>query len=166
MTDRRSVHEATDAAEMLAPMSVRRLGPADVTRLHGLNALFGDAFDDPGTYQGAPPTDTYLTELLAKENVLVLVAIAGTAVVGGLVAYEFEKFEQRRREFYIYDLAVASEYRRRGVATTLIGHLKEIALERGVWAVFVQADHGDEPAIALYESLGVRQEVLHFDINL
>jgi aminoglycoside 3-N-acetyltransferase I len=30
--------------------------------------------------------------------------------------------------------------------------------------IFVQADHGDDPAIALYERLGVREEVLHFDI--
>jgi aminoglycoside 3-N-acetyltransferase I len=28
----------------------------------------------------------------------------------------------------------------------------------------VQADHGDDPAIALYEKLGVREDVLHFDI--
>jgi len=30
--------------------------------------------------------------------------------------------------------------------------------------VYVQADHGDDPAIALYAKLGVREEVLHFDI--
>jgi aminoglycoside 3-N-acetyltransferase I len=30
--------------------------------------------------------------------------------------------------------------------------------------MFVQADRGDAPAIALYESLGTREEVLHFDI--
>jgi aminoglycoside 3-N-acetyltransferase I len=28
----------------------------------------------------------------------------------------------------------------------------------------VQADAGDGPALALYESLGTREEVLHFDI--
>jgi aminoglycoside 3-N-acetyltransferase I len=30
--------------------------------------------------------------------------------------------------------------------------------------MFVQADMGDEPAIALYSKLGVREDVLHFDI--
>ena len=30
--------------------------------------------------------------------------------------------------------------------------------------VYVQADYGDEPAIALYEKLGIREDVLHFDI--
>jgi aminoglycoside 3-N-acetyltransferase I len=28
----------------------------------------------------------------------------------------------------------------------------------------VQADHGDDPAIALYTKLGTREDVLHFDI--
>ena len=32
------------------------------------------------------------------------------------------------------------------------------------WVIYVQADYGDDPAIALYEKLGVREEVLHFDI--
>jgi aminoglycoside 3-N-acetyltransferase I len=28
------------------------------------------------------------------------------------------------------------------------------------------ADYGDEPAIALYEKVGTREEVLHFDIEV
>jgi aminoglycoside 3-N-acetyltransferase I len=44
--------------------------------------------------------------------------------------------------------------------------LREIAARRGAWVIFVQADHGDDPAIALYEKLGTREEVLHFDIGL
>ena len=32
--------------------------------------------------------------------------------------------------------------------------------------VYVQADYGDEPAIALYDKLGTREEVLHFDIDV
>jgi aminoglycoside 3-N-acetyltransferase I len=30
--------------------------------------------------------------------------------------------------------------------------------------VYVQADRGDAPAIALYSKLGVQEQVLHFDI--
>jgi aminoglycoside 3-N-acetyltransferase I len=30
--------------------------------------------------------------------------------------------------------------------------------------IYVQADHGDDPAIALYSGLGRREDVLHFDI--
>ena len=88
-----------------------------------------------------------------------------TALVGGLAAYMLPKFEQARSEFYIYDLAVDERYRRQGVATALIGELQRLAARRGIYVIFVQADHGDDPAIALYTKLGVREDVLHFDIE-
>jgi aminoglycoside 3-N-acetyltransferase I len=146
--------------------AIRRLGPCEVPLLRKLNALFGEAFGDPETYGGEPPGDSYLQALLAKEHVVALVALADQEVLGGLVAYELEKLERARREMYIYDLAVAEEHRRQGVATALIGHLREIAARRGAWVVYVQADYGDEPAIALYAKLGMREEVLHFDIGV
>jgi aminoglycoside 3-N-acetyltransferase I len=102
--------------------------------------------------------------LLEREDFIPLVAVADGKVVGGLVAYVLQKFEQERSEIYIYDLAVDEEYRRRGIATGLINKLREIARERGAWVIYVQADHGDDPAIKLYESLGTREDVLHFDI--
>jgi aminoglycoside 3-N-acetyltransferase I len=148
------------------PFTLRRLMPADVGLLRKLNALFGDAFADPETYGGEAPSEIYLEGLLAKEHVVALVALEGEEVLGGLVAYELDKFERARRELYIYDLAVSAEHRRKGVATALIKHLQEIAARRGVWVIYVQADYGDDPAIALYERLGVREEVLHFDIRV
>jgi aminoglycoside 3-N-acetyltransferase I len=150
---------------MSEPFEITRLTSADVPHLRQLNALFGDAFADPLSYAAAPPADAWLEDLLAKPHVIALVALQNGAVVGGLVAYELDKFEQARREIYIYDLAVAEAHRRRGMATALIRRLRVIASERGAWVVYVQADHGDDPAIALYESMGVRKEVLHLDIR-
>ncbi len=146
--------------------TVRRLTPGDVALLHALNAVFGEAFGEHETYGAEPPSDAYLRALLGKEHVIALVALVAEQVVGGLVAYELDKFERARREVYIYDLAVAEPHRRRGVATALIERLREIAVERGAWVVYVQADYGDEPALALYEKLGTREEVLHFDIKI
>jgi aminoglycoside 3-N-acetyltransferase I len=146
--------------------TICRLTIAGVPLLRALNALFGRAFGDPETYGAAPPTDTYLETMLGKEHVIALVALEGAEVLGGLVAYELDKLERMRREIYIYDLAVAEAQRRKGIATALIERLREIAAERGAWVVYVQADHGDDPAIALYEKLGVREEVLHFDITV
>jgi aminoglycoside 3-N-acetyltransferase I len=144
--------------------TVRRLEPGDAALLRALNAVFGRAFGEPETYGAEPPSDAYLRALLGREHVIALAALVGEEIVGGLVAYELDKFERARREIYIYDLAVAEPHRRRGVATALIERLRRIAGERGAWVVYVQADPGDEPAIALYEKLGTREEVLHFDI--
>jgi aminoglycoside 3-N-acetyltransferase I len=147
-----------------APIALRRLKPSDIPLLRGLNAMFGRAFADPDAYGGEPPDDDHVRNLLAKEHVVALAALAGEEVVGGLVAYELDKLERARREFYIYDLAVAEEHRRQGIATALIGNLREIAAQRGAWVIYVQADYGDDPAIALYEKLGAREDVMHFDI--
>jgi len=146
--------------------SVRRLGPGDLTPFRKLNAMFGVAFEDAHAYGGAPPSDAYLDGLLAKDHIVPLVAMEGEDVIGGLVAYELDKFEQQRREVYIYDLAVAEAHRRHGIATALINALRQISAERGAYVIFVQADHGDDPAIALYTKLGTREDVMHFDISV
>ena len=149
---------------MQASVEVLRLTPAEVPVLEELNALFGRAFAEPETYGAKPPGRPYLEALLGKEHIIVLVACLRGAVVGGLVAYELDKFEQARREIYIYDLAVAEDHRRRGTATALIQRLQHIAEKRQVWTIFVQADYGDDPAIRLYQTLGSREDVIHFDI--
>jgi hypothetical protein len=66
-----------------------------------------------------------------------------------------------QREYYIYHLAVSAEHRRHRVATALMGYLREIAARRGGWVIYVQANHGDDEAIALYEKHGARHQALH-----
>lgn len=143
---------------------IQHLHPADAHRVRELNALFAEAFEDRAAYQSAPPGEAYLHRVLAQDHVIVLVATAHERMVGALVAYELPKLEQARSEVYLYDLAVAAAHRRRGVATGLIDRLRDIASQRGAWVVFVQADPGDGPATALYQKLGEREEVLHFDL--
>lgn len=147
-----------------SPFTISRLSPADLPRMDALLDVFATAFDDPQTYGARRPRPDYLRQLLASDTFIALVALRGEEVVGGLAAYELRKFEQERSEIYIYDLAVAAEHRRKGVAESLIRELGTIASARGAWVIFVQADYGDDPAIALYTKLGVREEVMHFDI--
>jgi aminoglycoside 3-N-acetyltransferase I len=137
---------------------------ADRPLLKELLTVFGEAFEEPETYRGAVPSDAYLESLLRRDNFIPLVAIVDGAVVGGLAAYVLDKFEQERKEIYIYDLAVREDHRRKKIATGLINKLREIAKDLGAWVIFVQADPGDDPAIKLYESLGTREDVHHFDI--
>jgi aminoglycoside 3-N-acetyltransferase I len=147
---------------------VHRLGPDDLALLRQLNALFAEAFGDGQSYLSAPPDEAYVRRTLAQEQVIALVAIdAGDGSLnGGLVAYELHKLEQARSEIYLYDLAVGESRRRQGIATRLIEQLCFIARERGAWAVYVQADHGDDAAVALYSKLGVREDVMHFGLRM
>ncbi len=145
-------------------LTIRRLGPADVEAARDLNALYADAFEDADTYRRDTPDEVWLARQLAKDATILLVAEIEGSIVGGLTAYELAKLEAARSEIYLYDLAIAGAHRRRGVATALIAELQHIAAETGARAVFVQADYADPPAIALYTKLGVREEVLHFDL--
>lgn len=146
--------------------SCAQLASQDLTRFRQLMGVFSKAFEDPEAYAGAPPSDAYLQRLLSKPTVIALAAEAEGAVVGGLVAYVLEKFERERSEIYIYDLAVLASHRRQGIARDLILLLKRIAQDVGAYVIYVQADLGDDPAIQLYTSLGTREDVLHFDIEV
>jgi len=143
---------------------IHRIAPDEVAMMEELLTLFGEVFEDTETYGRHRPEATYLRELLGGESFIALAALRDGEVVGGLAAYELRKFEQPRSEIYIYDLAVAVPHRRQGVATALIEALRSLAAARGAWVIFVQADHVDAPAVALYTRLGVREDVLHFDI--
>jgi len=147
-----------------AEFTVRKLQPCDVTLMNAMMTVFGEAFDEADTYTGARPSERYLEHLLGGPYLIALAALKRSVVVGGLVAYELQKFEQERREIYIYDVAVAEAHRRQGIATALIEELKALAAERNAYAIFVQADLADAPAIALYAKLGTRAGVSHFDI--
>lgn len=146
------------------PFNIVRLTPSEIALAREMNAMFAHAFEDAESYSSAAPDDAYLRGLLAQLGTIALVAVGSGAVIGGLTAYTLPKFEQARSEVYIYDLAVAADWRRRGVAKALITAVQAIAHGNGAWVVFVQADYGDEPAIALYTKLGIREDVMHFDL--
>jgi aminoglycoside 3-N-acetyltransferase I len=145
-------------------ISIRQLSADDLPLMESLLTTFGEAFNEVDTYCSSRPSAAYLRRLFSSDYFIALAALKNGSVVGGIAAYELQKFEQERSEIYIYDLAVAAAHRRQGIATALIQELKKIAVARAAYVIFVQADVGDEPAIALYTKLGAREEVLHFDI--
>jgi aminoglycoside 3-N-acetyltransferase I len=145
---------------------VRLLAAGDADLFQQMLDVFADAFEDPQAYSSARPSQAYIERLLSSDTFIALAAVREGKVIGALAAYELRKFEQERSEIYIYDLAVAESERRKGAATALIKRLQELGTERGAYVVYVQADYGDDPAIALYTKLGSREDVMHFDIPI
>ena len=141
---------------------IQRVSADDIPMMRALLAMLGKAFGEMDTYTGAQPDDQYLHRLLSSGQFIALAALARGEVVGGLAAYELQKFEQARSEIYIYD------WRRRHCADADCQRphhtLRTIARERGAWVIYVQADPPDAPAMALYSALGTREDVCHFDI--
>ncbi len=150
---------------MSADIAIARLGQADIGQVREWLRMFGQAFAEPDVYGANQPDSRYLGDLLGRNDFIALAAVDGGMVVGGIAAYVLPKFEQARSEIYLYDLAVAETHRRRGIATALIERLKAEARAAGAYVLFVQADPPDAPAVALYEKLGRREDVLHFDID-
>lgn len=148
------------------PFEIERLSSRQIAEMREALRVFADSFEEEENFFSAPPGDAYLRRLLSDGRFVLLAAKSDGKVVGALSAYELMKYEQERSEFYIYDLAVAKPFRRRGIARSLIEALKPIARDAGAWVVFVQADREDEPAVALYRSMGVEEQPLHFDFAL
>jgi aminoglycoside 3-N-acetyltransferase I len=145
-------------------VNIHQIQPDEIALMEAMLTTFGEVFDEVETYSGKRPGAAYLRRLLDRDYFIAIAALQDGEVVGGIAAYELIKFEQERSEIYIYDLAVAATHRRKGIATALIQETQKIAKVRGAYVVFVQADIQDEPAIALYTKLGIREDVLHFDI--
>ncbi|NNU16547.1 GNAT family N-acetyltransferase [Parvularcula sp. ZS-1/3] len=145
-------------------LSVRRLGEGDIGAYRALIEVYRIAFEDDGNYPPGGVSEAWIAERLRDPGLIMMVAEKDGAIIGGLSAYILQKFELERSEVYIYDLAVLDAFRRQGAATALIEGLKPVARAAGAWVIYVQADYEDPPAIALYTRLGVREDVLHFDI--
>lgn len=143
---------------------IRRLRQGDLLGYRAMNMLFADVFDDRDSYARNPPPDSWAERLLRRDDLILLLAETDETPVGALAAYVLDKFEQARREIYIYDLGVAEDRRRQGIATALIAETQALAHDIGAWVVYVQADPPDEPAVQLYAGLGTREDVFHFDM--
>ena len=152
--------------EEYSTMEIYKLSTSKIKDFRQLIELFGESFDQKDVYDNNSLSDEFLKSFLQNKNHIIYVANLENTIAGGLVAYVLEKFEKNRKEIYIYDLAVKEEYRRRKIATNLINELRHYSKSIGAYVIFVQADYEDDPAIKLYESLGKKEEVLHFDIDL
>ncbi|KUN83369.1 GNAT family acetyltransferase [Streptomyces bungoensis] len=61
-------------------------------------------------------------------------------------------------EMFLYELAVAEPYRRRGIGRALVERLAAVARERGCHGMWVAVDTGNDAALAAYRSAGGKGE--------
>ncbi|MGY6647578.1 GNAT family N-acetyltransferase [Wenyingzhuangia sp. IMCC45574] len=125
--------------------------------------LMNEVFEEPNKVA----TERHLKKLLNKTDFYAFVAIKENKVVGGLTAYELEKYNTDKSELYIYDIAVKVEFQNQGVGKKLINHLKDYSKNNGIETIFVEAHSGDEQAVKFYEStFGKSEKVAHFNFEI
>jgi ribosomal protein S18 acetylase RimI-like enzyme len=122
-------------------VTVRQLGPGD----EGVVERLADH---------APPARA--AELLADERTILLAAFEGEEPqpIGFVLAYELLRRHGDPSQLFVYEVGVAPEARRRGVATELLRELRRIARTRGIRRGFVLTNEANEAAMSLYRSLG------------
>ena len=122
-------------------MKVRRLGPGDEAVVIALA-------------ERTPPTHDHAAEFLADERMVFLSAFENEEPVGFLFGYELLRRHGDPKIFFVYEVDVRAEHRRRGVASELFRELARVARERGTPRAFVLTAESNEPAMRLYESVG------------
>src|SRR5690349_4823852 len=104
---------------LVSVTTVRRLGPGDedvVARLA----------------ERAPQS-----ALLAADSTIFLAAFEGDEPIGFVLAYELARRHGDEAMLLVYELGVDDAHRRRGVATSLLHELAQIARERRIGEGFV-----------------------------
>ena len=141
-----------------------RLETGDLKRLTELIRVYEDVFEMENFIL---PDARYLQSLLEKETVIFYAALIDEKVVGGLTAHVLPSTYFPSSEVYIYDLAVLTEFQRKGIGRRLIESLKEYCANLGMKEVFVQADLVDQHALDFYQATGgIAESVVHFSYAL
>ncbi len=130
------------ASERVAPPDIRRIEPGDAADV----LAAADLFD-------AAPRPEWTERFLAEPGHHLLIAyVAG--VPAGFVTGVETTHPDKGTEMFLYELGVAAAYRRRGIGRGLVAALRQVAVARGCYGMWVAIPAGDEPAEATYRSAG------------
>ena len=146
---------------MAENLVIKKLGTDDLELARDFFLFFKD---DEGKEKPTALSDTYLANLLGKDDFHVFVAFAGDRFAGGLTAFELLKYNAEAAEMFLYEIGVEPEYQRHGIATRLIESLKAVCVEKGIREMFVLTEPDNEPAQALYRKTGGQgSDFVNFD---
>ena len=139
-------------------VNIRRAEPTDLKTIIDFNQRL--AIESEGVQLDAERLRTGVTaQLNDSSRGFYLIAEADGRVVGQL-ALTFEWSDWRNATFWwLQNVYVAPEYRRRGVLTALYARVRELAAEQGVCGVRLYVEHENHAAQAAYRELGLSPAV-------
>lgn len=145
-------------------MRVRRAALADVPRLVPL-------FDQYRQFHGKPSdldlSRQFLTDRIARDESIVLLAEAGEADVRGFVQL-FPSFSSVRaaRVYILNDVFVVPAARRGGVGSALVREAARVAREAGAVKIKISTAIANAPAQRLYEREGWQRDDEFYEYGL
>jgi ribosomal protein S18 acetylase RimI-like enzyme len=127
-------------------MRLERLGPGDEAKVLEASELLDDAarldatrrfLDEPGHH--------------------LLVAYVDDAPVGFVSGVELTH-PDKGTEMFLYELAVAEPFQRRGIGGALVAELARIGRRAGCYGMWVLTDDANAAALATYQSTGASRD--------
>lgn len=98
-----------------------------------------------------------------RPDSIVLKAVDGEQIIGFLMARIIPGVTEKD-EAEIYNIAVLSTYRRRGIANAIFAHFSNILQEKGVTGIWLEVREGNISAIAFYRKNGFLVEAIRRDM--
>ncbi|MDT0621465.1 GNAT family N-acetyltransferase [Croceitalea vernalis] len=142
---------------------ILRLQKNNLDLFVNLVQLLNEVFEEPNLIA----SKKQLKKLLMQSDFYAVVAIINDLVVGGLTAYELERYYTDQSELHIYDIAVKTNLHNQGIGKALVNYLKEYASQHEIETIFVQAHSEDKQAVKFYEStIGKGEKVDYFNLNM
>ena len=120
-------------------MEIKSLQPGDDLLVREAGHLFDHPIDLAAT-----------AAFLSDERHHLLLAYLDGEPAGFVTAIELLHPDKPRPEMFIYELGVAPDYRRQGVATSLLRALQEICREHGCGEMFVLTEPENTAAMRTY----------------
>ncbi|MFZ1022779.1 MAG: GNAT family N-acetyltransferase [Thermoplasmata archaeon] len=105
-----------------------------------------------------PPSRSATRRYLGDRRNIFLLAYMGRQPVGFLRGTELRQIHTGRRQMFLYEIAVASRFRRRGVARSLIQRLLRYCRSKNFEEAFVFTSPSNRAAVGLYRSTGAKTE--------
>lgn len=146
-------------------IEIQILKTNDIDKLKELISVFESVFEMEKFNR---PSETHLQELLEKQTFFAVIALAENKVVAGLTVYVLDQYYSEKPLAYIYDLAVLTEYQRKGIGKSLIEFTNKYCRQKGFEEAFVQAEKVDKHAIDFYHTTKPtnEEEVVYFAYKL
>lgn len=144
--------------------SIRQLTSQDINLFQELIFVFENVFE---MQNFSIPNKKHLQKLLDNPDFISFVALLENKVIGGLTAYILTSYFVESSDVYILDLAIKTEFQRKGVGKKLMEMTIAHCKNQNMNVMFVQADEIDQHAISFYHSLGgISEKAINFDYLL
>jgi ribosomal protein S18 acetylase RimI-like enzyme len=127
-------------------VEIRRLGPGNFDSVVAATKLLDGLADESATRR-----------FLAEENHHLYIAYVDGHPVGFVSGVEMTH-PDKGTEMFLYELSVDEPFRQRGIGRALVDRLRELAVERGCYGMWVLTDESNAGALATYGRSGAASE--------